>query len=120
MGNSVEYLVGITNIATFAIHVNEGIGDSDGGRGIAEFDDVGMNLFAEIEVVEGGGGLENGRKGKVVRWDCSCHGGVGGNGVAKEVGAKRFNPCGFGSVECGVWSVECLCLRLSSCSNLCL
>lgn len=88
--------MGISNITAFAIHVDEGIGDGDGGRSVAELEDVGMNLSAEAEVAEGSGGLENGGEGKVVRWDCHCQGGVRGNGVAEEVvadlGTKGFDP----------------------------
>lgn len=82
-GNSVEHVACTVDIAAFAVHVDEGVGDGE-GRSVAEFEEVGVDLFAKREVVEGGDGFEKRREGEVVG---GCDGG-GGEGV--DVGGDGF------------------------------
>lgn len=64
---------------------------------MAELEDVRVDLFSQAEIVDGGGGLEDGGEGEVVG-GCGGgeHGGVGGDGVAEGggvgLGAEEGDP----------------------------
>lgn len=58
VGDFVEHVVCVVEFAAFAIHVDEGVGDGDGGgRGgsVTEFEDVGVDLFSDVKVLDAGG-----------------------------------------------------------------
>lgn len=106
VGDSVEHVVGTGEVTALAVHVDEGVGDGDGGGSVAEFEDVAVNLLPEVQVVDAGGGFEDGGEGEVVGGDAGGdHVGVGGDGLEEGGGlgleAKVVDPCGRRTGFCG-------------------
>lgn len=95
-GDFVEQAARGSEVAAFAVHVEEGVSHGNGGR-LAKLEDVRVELLPEAEVVDGGCSLENGGEGEVVGGCGGCeHGGVGGDGVAEGrglgLGAEEVYP----------------------------
>lgn len=119
VGDFVEHVARAVEVAALAVHVDEGVGDGGDGGGVAEFDDVGVDLFPEVKVVDAGGGFQDGGEGEVVGgYAGGDHVGVGGDGFVEGGGlgleGKVVDPCGrrtgfcgdaggVGGGECGGW-----------------